>query len=379
MIRYKLKDLSLSKLEYGSGAAACMYDGITRYVRITDIDDEGNLGADVVSPNLVDEKYLLYDGDVLFARTGATVGKTYLYKQKDGKCIFAGFLIRVVPNQELIRPEYLYYYTKSPQYKAFVQSSMKVVAQPNINAKQYGNLELNVPSLEEQDIVIGKLSAINSIITLRQDEIRKLDKLIKARFVEMFGDFKINPMGWPIVGFEEIATIDGNMTTDYEKYADYPHIGIDSIEKETGLLKGYRTVAEDGVISGKYVFTPAHIIYSKIRPNLNKVALPDFEGLCSADAYPILPLEGKCNRVFLAYDMRSRFFLDYILQFCNRTNLPKVNRKEVAGFKTPLPPLELQNEFAAFVAQVDKSKAVIQKSLEEAQLLFDSLMQQYFG
>ena len=65
MIRYKLKDLSLSKLEYGSGAAACMYDGITRYVRITDIDDEGNLGADVVSPNLVDEKYLLYDGDVL--------------------------------------------------------------------------------------------------------------------------------------------------------------------------------------------------------------------------------------------------------------------------------------------------------------------------
>ena len=379
MIRYKLKDLSLSKLEYGSGVAACMYDGITRYVRITDIDDEGNLGADVVSPNLVDEKYLLYDGDVLFARTGVTVGKTYLYKQKDGKCIFAGFLIRVVPNQELIRPEYLYYYTKSPQYKAFVQSSMKVVAQPNINAKQYGNLELNVPSLEEQDIVIGKLSAINSIITLRQDEIRKLDKLIKARFVEMFGDFKINPMGWPIVGFDEIATIDGNMTTDYEKYADYPHIGIDSIEKETGLLKGYRTVAEDGVISGKYVFTPAHIIYSKIRPNLNKVALPDFEGLCSADAYPILPNEDKCNRVFLAYDMRSRFFLDYILQFCNRTNLPKVNRKEVAGFKTPLPPLELQNEFADFVCQVDKSKAQVQKSLNETQLLFDSLMQKYFG
>jgi type I restriction enzyme S subunit len=195
----------------------------------------------------------------------------------------------------------------------------------------------------------------------------------------MFGDFKTNTKKWPIVGFEDIAIIDGNMTTDYEKYANYPHIGIDSIEKETGLLKGYRTVAEDGVISGKYVFTPAHIIYSKIRPNLNKVALPDFDGLCSADAYPILPIEGKCNRVFLAYDMRSKFFLDYILQFCNRTNLPKVNRKEVAGFRTPLPPIELQNEFAAFVSRVDKSKAVVQKSLDEMQLLFDSLMQQYFG
>ena len=112
---------------------------------------------------------------------------------------------------------------------------------------------------------------------------------------------------------------------------------------------------------------------------LYKVALPDFDGLCSADAYPILPIEGKCNRVFLAYDMRSTFFLDYILQFCNRTNLPKVNRKEVAGFRTPLPPIELQNEFAAFVGQIDKSKDAIRRSLTETQTLFDSLMQEYFG
>ncbi len=215
------------------------------------------------------------------------------------------------------------------------------------------------PDLTRQSEIVHVLDDVSSIITKRQQELAILDELIKARFVEMFGDFKTNSMGWPVVGFEEIATIDGNMTTDYDKYADYPHIGIDSIEKETGVLKGYRTVAEDGVISGKYIFTPAHIIYSKIRPNLNKVALPDFVGLCSADAYPILPIEGKCNRVFLAYNMRSAFFLDYILQFCNRTNLPKVNRKEVAGFRTPLPPLELQGEFAAFVAQVDKSKVAV--------------------
>ena len=174
----------------------------------------------------------------------------------------------------------------------------------------------------------------------------------------MFGDFKSNSKGWSIVKFDEFAQIDGNMTTDYEKYADYPHIGIDSIEKETGTLKGYRTVKEDGVVSGKYFFTPQHIIYSKIRPNLNKVALPDFEGLCSADAYPILPNPKNCNRVFLALAMRSNYFLDYILQFSARTNLPKVNRKEIAGFSMPLPPLPLQNQFADFVAEVDKSKFV---------------------
>ena len=235
------------------------------------------------------------------------------------------------------------------------------------------------PDVSAQAKIVNVLDLVTSIINHRKQELSALDDLIKARFVEMFGDFKTNPMGWPVVGFEEIAVIDGNMTTDYEKYADYPHIGIDSIEKETGLLKGYRTVSEDGVISGKYVFTSAHIIYSKIRPNLNKVALPEFDGLCSADAYPILPIMEKCTRVFLAYDMRSKFFLEYILQFCNRTNLPKVNRKEVSGFRTPLPPIELQNTFAAFVAQIDKSKSAIQKSLTETQTLFDSLMQQYFG
>ena len=195
----------------------------------------------------------------------------------------------------------------------------------------------------------------------------------------MFGDFKTNPKGWTIAKFTEIAIINGNMTTDFEKYADYPHIGIDSIEKDTGELKGYRTVAEDNVVSGKYLFTPKHIIYSKIRPNLNKVALPNFNGVCSADSYPILPNSENCNRIFLAYVMRSSYFLEYILQFCNRTNLPKVNRKEVSGFSTPLPPLALQEQFAAFVEQTDKSKLAVKQVLEKAEMLKKALMQKYFG
>ena len=247
-----------------------------------------------------------------------------------------------------------------------------------INKKILSETEIPLPPLDEQRKIAAVLDKVSDLIAKRRQQLDKLDTLVKARFVEMFGDFKDNPKRWPVVGLNEIATIDGNMTTDYEKYADYPHIGIESIERDTGVLKGYRTVSEDGVISGKYVFTPKHIIYSKIRPNLNKVALPDFNGVCSADAYPILPIEGICNRIFLAYNMRSQFFLDYILKFCNRTNLPKVNRKEVSGFKTPLPPIELQNQFSAFVAQVDKSKSSIEKNFEQLEMLRKSLMHQYF-
>ena len=241
------------------------------------------------------------------------------------------------------------------------------------------NIEIPLPPLDKQRKIAAVLDKVSGLIAKRRQQLEKLDELVKARFVEMFGDFKINTMRWPVVGFKEIAIIDGNMTTDYKKYASYPHIGIDSIEKDTGRLNGYRTVAEDGVISGKYIFTSKHIIYSKIRPNLNKVALPEFDGLCSADAYPILPIDGKCNRIFLAYNMRSQFFLDYILQFCNRTNLPKVNRKEVAGFQTPLPPIELQNQFATFVEQTEKTKTTISHSLTKLETLKKTLMQEYFG
>ena len=277
---------------------------------------------------------------------------------------------------EKISPEYLYYLLRA---KDWSKETNKAVMGVTLNKATLSTTKIQLHEYNNQLEIVNMLNRVSSSIELRQQQLTKLDELVKARFVEMFGDFKSNSKGWSIVKFDEFARIDGNMTTDYEKYADYPHIGIDSIEKETGTLKGYRTVKEDGVVSGKYFFTPQHIIYSKIRPNLNKVALPDFEGLCSADAYPILPNPKNCNRVFLALAMRSNYFLDYILQFSARTNLPKVNRKEIAGFSMPLPPLPLQNQFADFVAEVDKSKVEVQKALDQTQLLFDSLMQQYFG
>ena len=180
--------------------------------------------------------------------------------------------------------------------------------------------------------------------------------VVQSQFIEMFGDYHSNPKGWPVTSFEGFAKIDANMTTDYKKYADYPHIGVDSIEKGTGILSGYRTVKEDNVISGKYVFTPKHIIYSKIRPNLNKVALPDFDGVCSADAYPILPKDGICNRLYLTYLMRSNHFLEYILKFSARSSMPKVNREQINGYQAPLPPIKLQEDFSYIVGQADKSK-----------------------
>ena len=278
-------------------------------------------------------------GDVLLTIVG-TVGRAAVVGENMPQFTLQRSVAVLHPNVEICDSRYLMYALQAN--RNHIESRAKGVAQKGIYLKEVADIELQIPLLSEQTHRVKVLDKIAFVIKFHQKQLQKLDELVKARFVEMFGDLKTNPKGWPILSFPEFAEIDGNMTTDYERYADYPHIGIDSIEKGTGKLSGYRTVREDGVISGKYIFTPKHIIYSKIRPNLNKVALPDFYGLCSADAYPVLPNYKNCNRIFLATAMRSEYFLEYILQFSSRTNLPKVNRKEIAGFRMPLPPLSLQ-------------------------------------
>ena len=277
--------------------------------------------------------------------------------------------------------QYLYYYLKCPVGLFYIKELASGSVRDNLKFSILSDFIIPFPDLTIQKDIAATLDRIVQIINICNTILDKIDLLVKSRFVEMFGDLHINSKGWEYAKFTDIADIDGTMTTDFEKYANYPHIGIDSIQKNTGDLIGYRTVSEDNVVSGKYLFSPKHIIYSKIRPNLNKVALPTFNGVCSADAYPILPIDGKCNRTFLAYVMRSDYFLNYILQFCMRTNLPKVNRKELSGFVTPLPSLNLQNQFADFVTQIDKSKYCLvgEQILGKAEMLIKILKQEYFG
>ena len=293
---------------------------------------------------------------VAVVKDGAGIGRTTLLPAKSS---VIGTMQYLLPKDNVL-PEYLSYVVQYMHLEKYFSGATI----PHIYYRDYKNEEFNLDCIEKQTEIVGVLIRTEGIIAARQQQLQKLDELVKARFVEMFGDLKTNSKMWQIVGFNECAVIDTNMIHNFQGYEDYPHIGIDSIEKETGKLIGYRTISEDGVVSGKYLFTPQHIIYSKIRPNLNKVALPDFDGLCSADAYPILVKKEICNREYMGYTLRNKYFLDYILAFSSRTNLPKVNKKQVEGFKLPLPPMGLQNQFADFVHQVDKSKVTVQKAFE---------------
>ena len=177
----RLADLAKNKMSYGSGASAIQYNGKIRYIRITDIKEDGTLSDEKMSPNVVDDKYMLCEGDILFARSGATVGKTYLYSNKDGMGIYAGYLIRFVANTNIVIPKYIYYYTRTTYYKAFIAASAQTVAQPNINAQQYGNLKVCVPPLSLQQLFAQKIEAIEQQKALVKQSIAETKELFNSR------------------------------------------------------------------------------------------------------------------------------------------------------------------------------------------------------
>jgi len=240
-------------------------------------------------------------------------------------------------------------------------------------------ISIPLPPIDTQRRIAAVLDKAQSLIAARREQIAVLDKLSKDLFIDMFGDMNTNPMKWEMKNLLAVASIDTHMTSDFEKYADCYHIGIENIEKNSGAIINPTKVKDSGLISGKYPFDSRHIIYSKIRPNLNKVALPDFVGLCSADSYPILPKNDVCDRIYLAFVMRSEFFLSYILDFSGRSNIPKVNKQQLSSFNLPTPPIELQREFAKKVTAINCQKSRLVESLTELETLYKSLTQRAFA
>ena len=176
--------------EYGLNAAAKEFDGKNKYIRITDIDDASRefLLSDLSSPDICLDgmsKYLLSRGDIVFARTGASVGKTYIYKENDGVVYFAGFLIRAKVNQDN-DAEFVFQSTLSPSYEKYIRITSQRSGQPGVNAQEYAEYNLFAPSKEEQQRIGRFLRGIDNLITLHQRKYEKLLECKKAFLTKMF-------------------------------------------------------------------------------------------------------------------------------------------------------------------------------------------------
>ena len=158
-----LGEVAKENLSYGSGASAVDYDGQIRYIRITDIMDNGILKQEKVSPSQEEDKYLLNYGDILFARSGATVGKNYFHTDEE-KSIYAGYLIKLSVDENIALPKYIFYSVNTTDYSRFVQNIKSSGSQPNINAKQYSNYKICVPPLPVQQHVVDILDKFETLV-----------------------------------------------------------------------------------------------------------------------------------------------------------------------------------------------------------------------
>ena len=222
-----------------------------------------------------------------------------------------------------------------------------------LNYSEFSKLMLLCPGKEEQhriaDFLDSKCSEIDTLIenlrarvesakeykkaVITEAVTKGLDKGAKMKDsgVEWIGEV---PEGWKIVRFKHIASIKSNLVQP-DKYMKYPQIAPDNIEKDTGRLLSHQTVEESGIISGNQLFYRGQILYSKIRPNLNKLTVAPFDGLCSADMYPI---ESKLPTLFMVYSMLSTYFVSQVsLIIQDRVKMPKINQEELGEIKVVVP------------------------------------------
>ena len=174
--------------------------------------------------------------------------------------------------------------------------------------------------------------------------------------------------------YELVSIINGQVDPNKEEYCNLPHIGPGNIEKETGRLLEYNLTKDDKLISSKYLFNEKSVIYGKINPHFAKVCYPKFIGLCSADAYPINPIEGKLTSTFLLYLLLNPKFTKFATSVSMRTGMPKINRDELGIYKFTIPKIEEQVKIGKTLELLDKKIELQSKKIEDLKLFKKGLL-----
>lgn len=276
-------------------------------------------------------------------------------------------IVGIEPN-EYATSEFLYYYLSSIKTK--VLSERRGVRQQNLSLAKIKQIELALPPLADQQRIVTKLDAafaeIDRAIEIERERTRQTDSFYESALNGLHDN------DGAIVKLADVCGIEASLIDPKEpQYQQKKHVGAGNIVALSNDLIDVQTAEEEGLISGKYPFDASAVLYSKIRPYLRKVHMPDFEGICSADMYPLIPKSGKLSRVYLYYLLLSQHFTEYAMTGSARSGMPKVNRNHLFSYKFKLPPLERQIELAdkvtAILQNVDEYKKAVlckQRQLE---------------
>ena len=276
--------------------------------------------------------------------------------------------------------DYLYHYLSS--LKSTVNNIGRGVAQNNINMTILRNFEIPLPPLEEQRKIAAVLDKISDLIAKRRTQLDKLDELVKSRFIEMFGDVTKNEKNWSTRKISEIATLQsgGTPSRQFPKYFEgtIPWITTVALGKNAiGIEDAIEYITEEAIENSATKLIPKNSLLFGIRVGVGKVSENIVPMCINQDIVAIIINDRyKLNMLFLKnlLDMFSGYFNSQK----RGATIQGIKSEVLKNISVSLPPIELQNQFADFVKQTDKSKLAIQKSLEKLEILKKSLMQKYF-
>lgn len=334
--------------------------------------------------------YVLQDGDLLMSHINSEthLGKVALYEKQEGEMIIHGMnLLCLRPKKELLNSRYTFYYLSSDAFlRQIPRITKKSVNQASFNVGALKELTIPIPKIEKQRDIVRGLDKVTELIALRKEQLAKLDQLVKSRFIELFGDPDTNPMHWQEAPLGDHLAVIGGYAFKSDGFLEsgIPVLRIGNINSGHFLPVNMVYWQEDLSLQ-RYKMYPGDLVMSLT----GTVGKDDYGNVCilddDYDEYYLnqrnakLDIAQTLNKHYLSEMLRFSSIKKRLIGISRGVRQANISNKDILSLVVPIPPVDLQDQFAAFVEQTNKSKMAIQQSLEKLELLKKSLMQEYFG
>ena len=374
-----LGECVIGKPDYGINAPAVEYsDSLPTYLRITDISDDGHYRK--VNPVSVNHSqssiYFLEKGDIVFARTGASVGKTYLYDKSDGRLVFAGFLIRVKPNPNILEPLYLKFYTQTKIYWSWVLANSMRSGQPGINGKEYSFLPIPLPPTKaEQTAIATALSDADAFI-------QSLEKLIVKKRLIKQGAMQelLKPKeGWVVKKLGEVCIYINDGTHHTPRYVNegIPFYSVENVTSDNFKHVKFITKEEHEELIKRCKPERGDILLTRIG-SIGKTKLIDWD--VNASIYVSLALlkigDNIDSRYLYMYTKSRQFSLDIENRSLMNAVPQKINMGDIHSVPISLPPdINEQVRIAKILSDMDTEISTLESKLEKYKQIKQGMMQ----
>ena len=359
--------------DYGMNAAAKNYDGVNKYIRITDIDEASSTytDKDIVSPDgVLTDNYLVNNRDILLARTGASTGKSYLYKKSDGKLYYAGFLIRA--NVTTHDPYFVFSQLHTHRYWRWVSIMSARSGQPGINSQEYSSFPIYTTSIEEESKIAKLLSLLDKRIATQNKIIEDLKKLKSAII-----DYAINSLNTDFAKFGslyEMAGEGGTPTTSNASFYDngkIPFVKIDDL-KQKYLTENKDFITELGLQKSSAWLVPTHSILFSNGATIGEITITTYPVCTKQGILGIVPKQ-NIDVEFLYYFMSSSYFKKAVSRIVTEGTMKTAYLKDINNILCPIPTKEKQQEIAkipsALNSKIDFEQSILKLFCSQKQYL----------